>query len=163
MAKRERNPQRDKIKRILKFFKFNKPKIIIFIVIILISLGFQWIFEPGKCLSIICSPYILGVLYYVFWPFDLLAILILGNIPPNPIILFIAKIVALLLQIIYWYILSCLIAIPINKIRGVRGKSKNKKKKEHNKRIKAGIEKALIKAKQIEEQKNIEKMKKRNN
>jgi hypothetical protein len=142
-----------KEKKWRRFFKLTKVKLITLATIIVIAFVFQWLFSPDKCLAILCKPYVLGVLYYVFWIFDLLAIGALGWLPPNPIVLFITRAIALVLQAAYWYIATCYLSIPINKLRGKIGIRKRKKKKQIEKRIEIGIARDLRKANELEREK----------
>lgn len=155
-----RKKARKKEKRARKFLKFNKTKIKIFSVIVIISILLQWWEYNTICIKIVCSPLIIGTIYYLFWPFQLLNILILGSIPPNQIVLSIAKIIFIVLQIAYWYIISCLIAIPINTVRGKVGRTKSRKRKSRDKAMKEQIAKDIKIGEEMEKEKHLEKLKK---
>jgi hypothetical protein len=139
-------------KKLRKLFKLGKIKLIILGVIIAVSLIFQVWEYNANCLKIVCEPIIGWILYYVFWLFDLLAIPILSNVPPNRIILMIIKAIFLVLQVIYWYLLSCLIAIPVNKIRGRVNQKIKHKKKENDRIMKLRIKRDLEKAEELDKE-----------
>ena len=141
------------IKRLLRP---TKIKIIIFLCIIGLSIVFQGWNYNIKCLEIICEPIFLGFIYYLFWPFDLFNIWIMGILPPTIPLLFIIKIITLIVQVVYWYLLTCFIIIPINKIRGLIGRKIWKNRLHENKIILSKIERDLKKADELEKKKMLE-------
>lgn len=139
-------------KKVKRFFKLTKSKITVLISIVAISLLFQvWDYNK-RCLEIICEPVFLGVLYYVLWPFELLVILLVGNIPPNKFLLSIIKIIFLVLQVGYWYLLACLVAYPINKTRGKINIRKSRRRKEADRIMNIKIKKDLEQAEELEKE-----------
>jgi len=146
--------QKKRWNKFRNFLKFNKPKIIIFIVFLILAIIFQgWSFKI-KCLKLFCEPLFFGILYYVIWPFDLLLALISINIGTGGIMIRIVQILFLFLQVAYWYIMSCLIAIPSNKIRAKIGKRKWKKQKYQDKILKTKIQKDIKNSEKLEIKKN---------
>lgn len=142
------------IKKFNKFFKLNRIKATILLVLVLISIYFQlWEFKR-ECLEIICKPTVLGISYYVFWPFSLLNILVLEHLLPNKILLFIGKVMFFFLQMSYWYLASCLLAIPVNKLRGKTGRFLKRKKREIEYEIKAKIARDLRHAENLEKERH---------
>ena len=139
-------------KKVKRFFKLTKSKIIVLVGIVAISLLFQ-VWEYNKrCLEIVCEPYLLGILYYVLWPLELLVIALVGNIPPNKLLLGVIKIIFLVLQVGYWYVLACLVAYPINKTRGKINQRKSRRRKEADRIMKLKIARDVQEAEELEKE-----------
>lgn len=103
------------IERVERFLAWNRAKVIIFLLFVIIGIGFQsWAYiEKNKtgCLEIFCGPTAIEVVYGAFLPFDYLNVWILKNVSPERWLLIIDNIIIWSLQAAYWYLLSCLISI----------------------------------------------------
>jgi len=142
-----------RIGKTIRTLSFNKIKVKIFFSIILLSIILEIWDYYLNCLKIICDPMILGVVYYIFWPFHLLNILLLANITPYASLVIIIKIIFFLLQLVYWYGLTLLASFILNKLRGHHGRKRSRKRKNMNKFIEKGIEKDLREAEELEKKK----------
>ena len=139
------------VERLEEFFKPKKEKIVLFLIFIVLGVLLQtWEAMFASCLKILCPPIGLGIVYYIFWPFQLFNILILQEIPPYRSLLFFARIIFFVLQLIYWYIIACLISIPLSKqIKKSKGK-KEGRKKENERKMKETIERDVKHAKELD-------------
>lgn len=151
--------QPSKLEKVGEFLKPNKTRILITLLFGLIGIVFQVWSYMNPCLQFICQPVILGITYYVIFPFDMLSILLIANLPPIGIVLSLIKAIILMLNIIYWYIISCLIAIPLDKKLKIRRKHKLKEKEAKEKAMKEAIAQQIKEAEEKEKQKDIERLK----
>ncbi len=136
--------------KVERFFRWNGTKAILFALFIIIGLGFQsWAYvekSSDGCLKAFCGPVYLGVVYGVFLPFDYLNIWILKSLEPERWILVFDNIIIWFLQLTYWYLLSCLIAIPLRKaILNMKNDFYNRRN-EKERRFKESIELNVKKA-----------------
>ncbi len=145
--------EKERLRKAHRFLKLTKAKFIIFILIIGISVLLQvWDYNQS-CLELICKPAIIGVTYYIFWVFDFLQMGLVRIFPPHYPLLILIKIITLGLQLVYWYLITCLIAMPINKIRGKIGAKQRWKRKDEHKKMKIKIERDLRRAQELEKEK----------
>ena len=95
--------------------KITKTRVVIFCIILAIALLLQVWDNYNSCLQLFCKPLVLSIFYYLVWPIEFLNLGIIMNINPVRWILVFDRIVVLVLQIFYWYVLSCLISVPVGK------------------------------------------------
>lgn len=126
-------------------------------MLVALSFIFQiWTYNQG-CLKIICGNVVLWITYYIFWPFDLLNIFILEIIPATRNALFIDKVLFILIQAVYWHLISCIIAYPMGRVHGKLKISHEEKEREEEREMKAKIEKDLREAEELENAKKLKK------
>ena len=144
-------------KKIGENLKINKTKIWIFVIILIVGVLLQWWDYSTNCLKLICEPIALGIFYYVVWLIELINLWVVSWLTPIRALLFIDRVIVIQLQVLYWHVISCLIAIPLDKYFSSATFKRAEKEKQLEKEMHEKIQKDVEEAEVLEKEKSLKK------